>query len=147
MGNEVSQPEVTTVHKPKEIFVQLLSNDITHKSVDVIIAFVDTSWNSNDEILQCLARIGGNIFVSEWNKIRNQKVNNCQVGDVFCVQSGALPCRHVLFAVWREGEATETDDIHLKFVVENMLETTKKFGDEVSTIAIPLGCGMLIIHL
>jgi hypothetical protein len=52
-----------------------------------------------------------------------------------------------LFAVWREGEATETDDIHLNFVVENMLETTKKFGDEVSTIAIPLGCGMLIIHL
>lgn len=142
MGNKVSQPEVTTVHKSKEIFVQLLSNDITHKSVDVIIAFVDTSWNTNDEILQGLARIGGNIFVSEWNKIRNQKVNNCQVGDVFCVQSGALPCRHVLFAVWREGEAIETSDIHLNFVVENMLEKTKRLGDEVSTIAIPLACGM-----
>lgn len=142
MGNEVSQPQVTTVPKPKEIFVQLLTNDITRKSVDVIIAFVDTSWNSNDEILQSLASIGGNIFVSEWNKIRNQKVNNCQVGDVFCVQSGALLCRHVLFAVWSEGEATETDDIHLNFVVENMLERTQSFGNEVSTIAIPLRYGM-----
>lgn len=154
MGNNTSQNGDSSGQQSKEIFVQLLCNEVTHKYADVIIAFVDTKWNLDpkDEILLGLARIGGNMFISEWKKIREQNAGHCQVGDVFCVQPGGLPCRHVLFAVWRDAEISEPPgDYELNFVVQNMLERTQSLdgsNDHTFSVAIPMGCVMDVeIHV
>ena len=140
MGNKLST-STDPVKPPKEIFVERLTNETHEKFADVIIAFVDTSWNSEDEILECLNKIGENRFVSEWNKIKQSKADCCQVGDVFCVPPGGLPCRHLLFAVCREKDEPDASNDQIKFIVHNMLERAKSLDSKVNTVAIPLGCG------
>ncbi|VDI58448.1 deltex [Mytilus galloprovincialis] len=139
MGNTSSTADDNV---PKEIFVEQINKEIVESSTDALVVFVDTSWNQDDEIIKVLAAIGKNKFVSEWDKLKDTKANNCQVGDVFRVPSGGIQCRHLLFAVWREGDAKDTTDVQFNFIVQNMLERAKGLDDKVCNIAIPMGDGM-----
>lgn len=138
MGNTSSTAD--KVHK--EIFVEQINQEIVQSSTDALVVFVDTSWSQDDEIIKVLAAIGKNKFVSEWDKLKHQNANNCQVGDVFRVPSGGIQCRHLLFAVWRDGDAKDTTDVQFNFIVQNMLERAKGLDDKVFSIAIPMGDGM-----
>lgn len=144
MGNSSSTADDNV---PKEIFVEQINKEIVESSTDALVVFVDTSWNQDDEIIKVLAAIGKNKFVSEWDKLKDTKANNCQVGDVFRVPSGGIQCRHLLFAVWREGDAKDTTDVQFNFIVQNMLERAKGLDDKVCNIAIPMGDGTFNIKL
>jgi hypothetical protein len=138
MGNTTSESQLTChTDSSKTLTVDVLQNENARNQVDIIVCFVDSNWSTDDLLSQAIASLGGNIYVTDREKLKGQHPL-CSPGTIISCSGGKLNCKTVFLVFVPPGDLSD----HL-LTIPSILQNVMFRASEIHarSIAIPLGIG------